>query len=67
MVRAFEYASGRPVPYRIAARSPGDIAACYADPKLALDLLGWKAECGLEAMCADAWRWQSGNPNGYGA
>ena len=67
MVRAFEHASGRPVPYRIAARRPGDIAAFYADPKLALDLLGWKAERGLEAMCADAWRWQSGNPNGYGA
>jgi UDP-glucose 4-epimerase len=61
MVRAFEHASGRPVPYRIAARRPGDIAACYAEPKLAIDLLGWKAERGLDAMCADAWRWQSGN------
>lgn len=67
MVRAFEAASGRPVPYRIAARRPGDIASCYADPRLAARLLGWKAERGLEPMCADAWRWQSGNPDGYGA
>ena len=66
MVRAFEEASGRPVPYRIAPRRPGDIASCYADPKLALDLLGWRAERGLDAMCADAWRWQSTNPEGYG-
>ena len=67
MVRAFERASGRPVPYRIAARRPGDIAACYADPKLALDLLGWRAERGLDAMCADTWRWQSANPHGFTA
>ena len=67
MVRAFERASGRPVPYRIAARRPGDIAACYADPKLALDLLGWRAERGLDAMCADTWRWQSANPQGFAA
>jgi UDP-glucose 4-epimerase len=67
MVRAFEQASGRPVPYRIAPRRPGDIAACYADPQQARDLLGWQAERGLAAMCADAWRWQSGNPRGYGA
>lgn len=66
MVRAFEQASGRPVPYRIAPRRPGDIAACYADPQQARDLLGWQAERGLAAMCADAWRWQSGNPRGYG-
>lgn len=65
MVHAFEQASGRPVPYRIAPRRPGDIASCYADPKLALDLLGWRAERGLDAMCADAWRWQSENPEGY--
>ena len=66
MVRAFEEASGQPVPYRIAPRRPGDIASCYADPKLALDLLGWRAERGLKAMCADAWRWQNTNPEGYG-
>ena len=65
MVRAFEQASGRPVPYRIAARRPGDIASCYAEPKQALALLGWQAERGLNAMCADAWRWQSGNPKGF--
>lgn len=67
MVQAFEKASGRPVPYRIAPRRPGDVAACYADPKMALDLLGWRAERGLEAMCADGWRWQCANPAGYAA
>jgi len=65
MVRAFEAASGRPVPYKVAARRPGDIASCYADPALALRLLGWKAERGLQAMCEDGWRWQSGNPEGF--
>lgn len=67
MVRAFEKASGRPVPYRIVDRRPGDIAACYADPAMAERLLGWRAELGLDRMCADAWRWQSGNPDGYRA
>jgi UDP-glucose 4-epimerase len=66
MVGAFEKASGRKVPYRIASRRPGDIAACYADPRLANELLGWRAERGLEEMCVDAWRWQNGNPEGYG-
>ena len=65
MVRAFEAASGRKVPYRIAPRRPGDVAQCYADPSLAAALLGWRAEKGLEAMCADAWRWQSANPDGF--
>ncbi len=65
MVRAFENASGKPVPYQVAARRAGDIAACYADPATALALLGWRAERGLDAMCADAWRWQSGNPTGF--
>ncbi len=65
MVRAFEQASGKPVPYRIAPRRAGDIAACYADPALALALLGWRAEYELEAMCRDTWRWQSSNPEGY--
>ena len=65
MVHAFEQASGKPVPYQVGARREGDIAACFADPAQALALLGWSAERGLETMCADAWRWQSGNPNGY--
>ncbi|MBA5607600.1 UDP-glucose 4-epimerase GalE [Duganella sp. FT3S] len=59
MVRAFEQASGRPVPYQIVARRPGDIASCYADAGLAERELGWKAERGIAQMCADAWRWQS--------
>jgi len=58
MVRAFEQASGRPVPYRIAPRRPGDIAQCYADPALAAELLGWTARRGIEDMCVDTWRWQ---------
>jgi len=65
VVAAFERASGRPVPYRVVARRLGDIAACYADPRLAQDLLGWRAERDLAAMCADAWRWQSANPSGF--
>lgn len=65
MVRAFERASDKPVPYKFAPRRDGDVAACFADPALALDLLGWRAERDLDAMCTDAWRWQSGNPNGY--
>ena len=65
MVRAFERASGRAIPYRIAPRRPGDVASCYADPGLAERLFGWRAERGIEAMCADTWRWQSLNPQGY--
>ncbi len=65
MVRAFERAAGRPVPFRIAPRRPGDIAECWADPAKAAAELGWKAERGLDRMMADAWRWQSGNPEGY--
>lgn len=65
IVKAFEAASGRPVRYKIAARRPGDIAACYADPARAADLLGWRAVRDLAAMCADAWRWQHMNPGGY--
>ncbi|MNR07923.1 UDP-glucose 4-epimerase [compost metagenome] len=65
MVRAFEQASDRPVPYRIAPRRPGDIAECWADPAKAARELGWKAERGLEAMMVDTWRWQAGNPQGY--
>jgi UDP-glucose 4-epimerase len=59
VVRAFEVASGRRVPYRIVGRRPGDIAACYADPSLAKTLLGWQAQYGIDEMCRDAWRWQS--------
>ncbi|MCF8160375.1 MAG: UDP-glucose 4-epimerase GalE [Polaromonas sp.] len=58
MVRAFELASGKPVPCKVAPRRAGDVAACYADPAQALALLSWRAERGLSAMCADAWRWQ---------
>lgn len=65
MIKAFEAVSGRPVPYRIVGRRPGDIAQCYADPALAERLLGWRAGRGIEDMCADAWRWQSMNPQGY--
>ena len=65
MVRAFEQASGKTVPFRIAPRRPGDIASCYANPATALATLGWRAERDLQAMCTDAWRWQSSNPNGY--
>lgn len=65
VVRAFESASGRPVPYDIVERRPGDIAECWADPGLAARLLGWRAERDLARMCVDAWRWQSANPQGY--
>ena len=65
IVGAFERASGRPVPYEIVARRPGDIAACWADPGLAQEVLQWKASRSLTQMCEDAWRWQSGNPLGY--
>jgi UDP-glucose 4-epimerase len=58
MVRAFELASGRPVPWQFAPRRPGDVASCYADPTLAERLLGWRATHTLPEMCADAWRWQ---------
>ena len=65
MVRAFEKASGKKVSYELTARRPGDVAECYADPALALQLLGWKAERGVNEMCTDQWRWQSQNPKGY--
>jgi UDP-glucose 4-epimerase len=65
VVRAFEAASGREVPFRFAPRRAGDIAQSFADPALAQKLLGWRAERTLAQMCEDAWRWQSGNPNGY--
>ncbi|MEK7350836.1 MAG: UDP-glucose 4-epimerase GalE [Nitrospirota bacterium] len=65
IVRAFEQASSRSIPYKIAPRRSGDIASCYADPQRAFNLLSWRAERGLSAMCADTWRWQNGNPNGF--
>ncbi|NYF97414.1 UDP-glucose 4-epimerase GalE [Janibacter cremeus] len=65
MVAAFETASGRPLPYEIAARRPGDLAVCYADPSRAEAELGWRAQRTIEQMCADTWRWQSENPQGY--
>ena len=58
MVRAFAAASGRPIPYALVPRRPGDIGACYADPALAAELLGWQARRGIDEMCGDAWRWQ---------
>lgn len=67
VVKAFEAASGRPVPYQIVDRRPGDVASCYADPIEAEKLLGWKAQRGLKEMCEDSWRWQSQNPNGFEA
>jgi len=65
MVKAFEKACGKPINYKIAPRRPGDIAMCYADPALAAAELGFEAKLGLDEMCVDTWRWQSGNPNGY--
>lgn len=65
MVKAFEQASGQPVPYKVAPRRAGDIASCYGDPTRAFQLLGWRAERDLGTMCADAWRWQKANPTGY--
>lgn len=67
VVEAYQRASGRPVPYEIVARRPGDIASCYADPALANQLLGWRAQHGIERMCQDSWRWQSMNPRGFDA
>ena len=65
VVNAFEAASGQPVRYRIGPRRPGDVAACYADSRLAMQALGWKAERDLASMCQDHWRWQKHNPQGY--
>ena len=65
LVQAFERASGKTVPYEIVGRRPGDVAEVYADPELARRLFGWRARLGIDAMCRDAWRWQSMNPDGY--
>ncbi|MFH1079486.1 MAG: UDP-glucose 4-epimerase GalE [Pseudomonadota bacterium] len=66
MVAAFEKAVGKPIPYRIIARRPGDIATSYADPSRANEALGWKAVRGIDEMARDAWNWQKHNPEGYG-
>jgi UDP-glucose 4-epimerase len=65
MLRALEKASGKTIPYLITNRRPGDIATCYADTSFAQKLLGWKTRRGIADICADAWRWQSNNPQGY--
>ena len=65
IIRAFEDASGKKIPYKIVDRRPGDIATCYADPSKAKSQLGWNAKYGIAEMCSDAWRWQRNNPNGY--
>jgi UDP-glucose 4-epimerase len=66
MVDAFEKATGKPIPYKIVGRRPGDIAVCYADPAKAAKELDWRASRGLEEMAGDSWRWQYNNPDGYG-
>lgn len=65
VVAAFQKASGRSVPFRIVDRRPGDVASCYANPSQAKECLGWSANLDIEAMCVDAWRWQSQNPFGF--
>lgn len=66
LLRAFEKASGREIPFEFVGRRPGDVAECYADPSFALKRLGWQASHGIDAMCQDSWRWQSANPEGFG-
>ncbi|MCQ2500950.1 MAG: UDP-glucose 4-epimerase GalE [Lachnospiraceae bacterium] len=66
VVKAFSKACGKDVPYEIKPRRPGDIATCYSDATLAKEELGWEAQYDIEEMCADSWRWQSNNPDGYG-
>ncbi|NBL00657.1 MAG: UDP-glucose 4-epimerase, partial [Erysipelotrichia bacterium] len=65
VVKAFEKASGKEVPYKLCERRAGDIAKCYANPSYAKEVLGWEAKRTIEQMCEDSWRWQSNNPNGY--
>ena len=65
MIKAFEKACGKTLPYKIGPRRSGDIASCYAAPDKAKNELGWEAKFGIEEMCASQWKWQSGNPNGY--
>ena len=65
IVKAFSEASGVEIPYVIAPRRPGDIAACWSDPAKAERELGWRAELGIREMCRDSWNWQKNNPDGY--
>lgn len=65
VIRAYEKASSRLIPFEIVGRRPGDIAACYADASLAASMLNWRATRGINEMCADSWRWQSMNPDGF--
>jgi UDP-glucose 4-epimerase len=65
LLRAFELAAGKEIPYQIVDRRPGDIAECWADPALAAEVLGWRAERTIEDMAASTWKWQQMNPNGY--
>jgi UDP-glucose 4-epimerase len=65
VIRAFEDASGRRIPYEVTGRRPGDAATSYADPSKARRDFGWEAKLGLDAMCADTWRWQSRHPDGF--
>lgn len=65
VLHAYEKACGKEIPYVMDPRRPGDIAACYADPQKAWDEMGWKAQYGIDEMCASSWKWQSRNPNGY--
>ncbi|MBB6334063.1 UDP-glucose 4-epimerase GalE [Schaalia hyovaginalis] len=67
VLRAFERACGHEIPHVIESRRPGDIATCYSDPAKAESVLGWKAQFDIDRMCADSWRWQSQNPQGYGS
>lgn len=66
LVRAYAAASGRDIPWQFAPRRPGDVDACWADPSLARQVLGWQTRLGLQRMCEDSWRWQTNNPQGYG-
>ena len=65
VVKAFEKASGKDLPYKVIARRSGDVAEYFADPSYAKEVLGWEATKGIKEMCEDTWRWQSKNPNGY--
>ena len=67
VIQTFEAASGRPIPYAVVARRPGDAASTLADPSLAAQTLGWRTSRGLAEMCRDGWAWQQANPQGYGA
>ena len=67
IIRAYEQTTGAKINYKIVARRPGDIDECYANPKKAYELLGWKAQYNIEDMCRDSYNWQTKNPNGYDA